>query len=479
MPGRKKPGLKASGWPRRLMRDSIGSRIFLAVFGGLAVMQFVGFLLFTGERLHLLPLAQTREAETVAADTLAAVLRATAAERTAVAARLFINGGSAALVDRFAPSGQVFDPPPVHAFRDRLRSRLADQVDFILVETETPPEGATAIPGSPPKMPAGPPLQFRLWLRLSAQNHDGAAERRWLVLTLPAELLMRWDSAHVLLWWGLSLLATVPLSLLVARRLTAPIRRFSAAADRLGLDIDALPLPETGPAELRAATAAVNAMQRRLKRFVDDRTEMLAAISHDLRTPLSRLRLRVEGLPDCNERARLIADLKLLERMLAATLEFSRDASRGEPRCRIDLASLTESLCAERADLGQTATYAGPDYLEFTCRPMAIGRALRNLLDNAVEYGGGAMVALRDEGDGIAVEICDRGPGIPDGETERVFEPFYRLDAARSTEHEGTGLGLSIARNIARAHGGDVILANRPEGGLSATLKLPRAEDLA
>ena len=281
---------------------------------------------------------------------------------------------------------------------------------------------------------------------------------------------------HLLLWWGLSLAGAVPLSLLVAQRLTAPIRRFSAAAEHLGMEIAASPLPERGPAELRSAAAAMNAMQRRITRFVDDRTQMLAAISHDLRTPISRLRLRADSMPESRERQHMIADLKHMEQMIGATLDFARDAGAAEARCRIDLSSLIESLCQEIADLGQDAVYRGPAYLEFTCRPIAVGRALRNILENAVEYAGGAEATIVDRGDAVEIAIRDRGPGIPEAEQERVFEPFYRLDRARSSRHEGAGLGLSIARNIARAHGGDVTLENGENGGLTVTMRLPRAK---
>ena len=439
--------------PRRLLGDSIARRIFLAVFGGLAAMQLVGFLLFTGERLHVLPLTATGAAEAI-------VDRAVAAAAA----------GDGTFATGFAPSGEVIDPPPVHVFREKLMQKAAGRYDLALVEAPFPPGLADSV-GGPPLLGAHPlPAEFRLWLRLTT-NH------RWLVVPLPAELLMRPDILRSLLWWGASLSVAAVLSLLVARRLTAPLRRFSEAAERLGIDIAASAIPETGPAELRAAAAVLNAMQRRITRFVDDRTSLLAAISHDLRTPISRLRLRAEALPANHDRPRLIADLKLMDEMIAATLDFARDADAGEPRCRIDLVSLVESLCEELADLGKTMRYRGPQGLEFTCRPMALGRAVRNLLENAAEYGGGGVAGLAGYPDRVEIEICDRGPGIPTEEQERVFEPFYRLDRARATAHRGTGLGLSIARNIARAHGGDVLLENRKEGGLRAVLRLPRAAD--
>jgi signal transduction histidine kinase len=327
---------------------------------------------------------------------------------------------------------------------------------MLLVELPSAPSGL------------GPPELAKLWLRLP--------DRTWLVLTVPGALLRQPDLLRMALWWGLSLLGAVPLALLVARRLTAPIRRFSEAAEQLGVDISAAPLPETGPAELRAAAAAINRMQDRIKRFVDDRTEMLAAISHDLRTPISRLRLRAENLPASGgERRPMIDDLQHMDRMIAATLDFARDANSGEAPCRIDLVSLVETECETLADLGRDIAYRGPAHLAFTCRPLALGRAVRNVFENAVAYGGRTIVTVIDRTDRTEIEVADSGPGIPEAEQSRVFEPFYRLDRARSAELPGTGLGLSIARNILRAHGGDITLKNHESGGLLVVLWLPRA----
>jgi signal transduction histidine kinase len=346
----------------------------------------------------------------------------------------------------------------LHAFLRKMRDQARGRFDLLLIEA--------TMPAADP-----PPERLKIWLRLPDQT--------WLVLAVPSALLRRPDLVRMLLWWGLSLLGAIPLSLFVARRITAPIRRFSAAAEWLGLDIAAPPLRETGPAELRAAAAARNGMQQRIKRFVDDRTEMLAAISHDLRTPISRLRLRAESPPDEAERRRIIADLVSMDQMIGTTIDFARDANAGEPRCRIDLASLVETACETLADLGKDVRYAGPSYLACTCRPLALGRALRNVLENAAEYGGRAVASIAALPDRIEIRIADEGPGIPLAEQQRVFEPFTRLDRARSTEHAGAGLGLSIARNILRGHGGDVVLENRPAGGLLVTLKLPLPADAA
>jgi signal transduction histidine kinase len=388
------------------------------------------------------------------------VLAAAPEQRAAALAALDTTQTEATLDPVFAPSGEIVDPPPLHSFRRKMLAESHGRFDMLLIEMPSPPSGF-----GPSGF--GPPERVKLWLRLP--------DRSWLVLTVPGALLRQPDLLRMALWWGLSLLGAVPLSLFVARRLTAPIRCFSEAAERLGLDITASPLPETGPAELRAAAAAINGMQDRIKRFVDDRTEMLAAISHDLRTPISRLRLRAEKLTAGDGRRPMINDLQHMDRMIAATLDFARDANSGETPCRIDLVSLVETECETLADLGREIAYRGPSHLAFTCRPLALGRAVRNILENAVAYGGRTMVTVTDRADRAEIEVMDCGPGIPEAEQQRVFEPFYRLDRARSAEQPGTGLGLSIARNILRAHGGDITLSNGATGGLLVVLWLPRA----
>ena len=218
-------------------------------------------------------------------------------------------------------------------------------------------------------------------------------------------------------------------------------------------------------------------MQTRLHRFVEDRTQMLAAISHDLRTPLTRLRLRAEFVEDPEQQRKMLADLEEMEAMIASTLAFARDDARKEPRVPIDLAALLQSLVDDLGDAGNTVEYSGPEHKTIACRPVALRRAIGNLIDNALKYGGCARVALLDgrEDGHVAIRIDDDGPGIPEGEQEKVFAPFYRLERSRSRDTGGTGLGLSVARTIARAHGGDVTLRNRPDGGLSALLLLAEA----
>jgi signal transduction histidine kinase len=223
---------------------------------------------------------------------------------------------------------------------------------------------------------------------------------------------------------------------------------------------------------------AFNTMAVRIRRFVQDRTEMLAAIGHDLRTPITRLRLRAEFMDDDEQRAKMLADLTEMEKMIGATLAFARDDAAAEPATPLDLAGLARTVVDEAADAApeqaEQITYDGPAHLTVRARPVALKRALANLVGNALAYGGAAKVTLVPPAQGqVRLTVEDEGPGIPAEEMERVFAPFHRLEGSRNRETGGTGLGLPIARNILRAHGGDVTLANRPDGGLAATVILP------
>ncbi len=277
---------------------------------------------------------------------------------------------------------------------------------------------------------------------------------------------------RVLLWFSLSALAMAPFAWMVARRLSQPIKIFAEAAERLGRDPGAPPLAVRGPAEISVAARAFNQMQERLQRYVQDRTAMVGAIAHDLRTPLTRLRFRIEGLPD-DQRAKYAHDLDQMEDMIAATLAFVRDgAPRGE-RTALELSSLVESLCDEMAETGAPAEVELGEKVVLQGDPLALRRLISNLLENAVKFGGQARARVfRDAGHAV-VEIDDDGPGIPAADAEKVFEPFYRREPSRSRQTGGIGLGLAVVRTIARGHGGDVTLHNRAGGGLTARVQLP------
>ncbi|MBJ7416996.1 MAG: HAMP domain-containing protein [Niveispirillum sp.] len=255
---------------------------------------------------------------------------------------------------------------------------------------------------------------------------------------------------------------------------TRPLRRFAAAANRLGIDMNAPSLDEAGPREVRLAASAFNKMQRRLRAFVEDRTRMLAAVSHDLRTPLTRLRLRAEFIDDDIVRDKMLEDLAEMEAMIGSTLAFARDEAAKEAIEPLELNALLARLGEDMRDAGKPVGVApAPFSIPIAGRRMALRRALGNLMENAVKYGQTAQVALAVTGENVTITIDDEGPGIPEIEFENVFRPFFRLEASRSRDTGGTGLGLSVANDIIRAHGGEIRLSNRPEGGLRVTVVLP------
>jgi len=268
-------------------------------------------------------------------------------------------------------------------------------------------------------------------------------------------------------------LVIVLVSLWTGHRLAKPIRQFARAAERLGVDLKAPPLAVRGPQELRTTIDAFNRMQDRLRRFLEDRTQMLAAISHDLRAPLARLRLRAELVSDGEQQRKMFDDLDAMNAMIDSTLAFARDDARQEPRTRVDLGVLVGDLCEDVADAGGEVCYRGERGIDVPCRPTLLCRAVANLIDNALKYGTAAGVTIVREADRVLIVVDDDGPGIAPDEQEKVFAPFYRLQPARDPTKAGVGLGLSIARTVAREHGGDVTLTNRDSGGLSAVIALP------
>lgn len=269
-------------------------------------------------------------------------------------------------------------------------------------------------------------------------------------------------------------LTVLALSVWLVRRMTRPIKEFAGASDRLGKDVNAPALSETGPQELRQAARAFNRMQRRLRRLLDNRTRMLAAISHDLRTPITLLRLRAEFVDNETERSKMLATLDGMEEMIASVLAFARRDAEAEESRKVDLAALIGSLCDDLTDAGGAVDYRVPQLAPLDCRPVSLTRALTNLVGNAVKYGHRARVRVYDVGDGVRIVVEDDGPGIPDAEMGKVFNPFYRVEGSRSRDTGGSGLGLSIARAVIDSHGGTLELRNRPEGGLRVTVLLPR-----
>lgn len=259
----------------------------------------------------------------------------------------------------------------------------------------------------------------------------------------------------------------------VARMSIQPLRQLAQAATELGRNIEQPPLAECGPTEVRHAASAFNTMQAQILRYIQERTQMLAAITHDLQTPLTRIRLRLEKVQDQELQARLVEDLSAVQTMIKDGLDLARSMNSEETMQRTDFDSILDSVCADAAEAGQDVTLSGLTGVSIAAQPNAMRRCLTNLIDNAVKYGGYARVTASRHNRKVIVQVRDGGPGIPENMLEAVFDPFFRLEVSRSRDTGGTGIGITIARNIAEKHGGTLYLSNHPDGGLMATLELP------
>jgi len=277
---------------------------------------------------------------------------------------------------------------------------------------------------------------------------------------------------HVLVLFLLGAAVMLPLAWWFSRALSAPIRRFAQAADRLGSHPGAPPLDRSGPAELARAADSFNAMQARINRLLDERTRTIGAIAHDLRTPLARLSFRLHALPD-EARDKASADIAEMNTMITAALDFLHGQSQRGPRSRLDFASLVESVAGDLADTGHDVTVTASEPALVSGDPLALRRALSNLIDNALKYGQHARLRLQREGCNVVLDVDDDGPGIDPAREDELFLPFARGEESRNRDTGGIGLGLSVAHSVVLDHGGTLRLRNRDDGGLRATLSLP------
>ena len=278
-------------------------------------------------------------------------------------------------------------------------------------------------------------------------------------------------------WMATLLFAAISLTLLglwAARALTAPLSSFARAAESFSLNGAAAPLPERGPEEIRSVAKALNRMRERITTLIDDRTRMLAAISHDLRTPITRMRLRSEFIEDGAHRSHMLADLDQMRSMLESVLSFLRNDGKLESMTLVDIVATLQLVADQFADMGHKVAYDGPEHAMATLRPDDLYRSITNLVENAVRFGAEATIRLRVLPDSVTIEIEDDGPGISDARKDAMLEPFVRGDDARNMDEKaGFGLGLSIARAIVLAHGGELLLKDRQPHGLIARIELP------
>jgi signal transduction histidine kinase len=345
-----------------------------------------------------------------------------------------------------------------------------------------PDYGIEVAPTPQPAPPAIPmPVPFYEVHELAA--HQASAQRYDVIVRFPAGDTVTFRVTrmpggaplphNLFINLALVVLLLVIVLYVAARNITRPLTELARAADSVGRQLQPAQLQERGARELREAAHAFNTMQDRLHRYLDSRSRVLAAMSHDLKTPLTRLRLQVETLENPPMQERIGKELDEMESMVHEALSLFRGLDDGEPAVPVDIDGLLAQIAGEFTDMGDTVTVSGTALKPFVGKPQALKRCLTNLIANAIKFGSRAQVQVED-GSALIIRIRDSGPGIPPAELERVFEPFYRLESSRNRDSGGTGLGLAIARDIAQAHGGTLTLANLPAGGLEALLTLPR-----
>jgi len=500
----------------KLLPDTLFGRLISAVLGVVVVALFVIVVLVVRERREQLFAGSEAEAvATTIADTTLQIAALPADARTAEIERLEreavtisrgtgLRGGPGGFGGPFRPADvtEVIDTLPVRLLRalgegyrvDVVAAQPGPRSDAIRVRIERRgerpalPDGSFGGPGPPDRdsfggRDRGPPLGAREDFGPGGRG-GGLPRELDVAVTLPdgATVAFRTDipraapplPRRIFVELGLLTLALAAVLFVMARATTRPLTELARAAEAVGRGERSAPLRETGARELRDATRAFNAMQERLHRYLDSRTRVLAAMSHDLRTPLTRLKLRVETLDDDALRERFNADLDEMQRMVTGALNLFRGMNHDEPLQSVSVGELVAELQRELAEVGTRIEIAGDNPAPLDARPAALKRCLSNLLTNAAKYGTNPTVTLEDAAGELVVRVLDDGPGIPPEMLEQVFEPFFRLEASRNIDTGGVGLGLSIARDIAQAHGGSLRLQNRTPHGLEATLRLPR-----
>jgi signal transduction histidine kinase len=440
-------------WPR-----SLAGRLAALLVLTLVIAQIVTFALFAGERVSAFRNA-FREDLFVRFVSLARLMEETP---PGLRGRIVATASSSLLrisLDA-APRVEQTRGPRAQALRDNLAAALGKPADAVRVSLWEHRRRW--------RDDRGERRRVHSWVSVSAEVGDGmwlnaASERP------PVPPLGMWFMGSFLI----SAIAVATVGALGVRFASKPLRQLANAADRLGRGESFDPLPEAGPRETRQANIAFNRMRERLDRFIRDRTAMLAAVAHDLRTPITSLRLRAEFIEDEEARAKILETLAEMQTMAEAVLAFARGDAESEPSRPTDVTALVESIVEDAAASGRDVSFADSPQAVLACRPSALRRAISNLTDNATFYGKSVRVRVERAGEDVCIVVEDEGPGIPPADLERAFEPFVRLEGSRSRETGGAGLGLAIARGIFRAHGGDVRLENRAEGGLRAIATLP------
>jgi signal transduction histidine kinase len=444
----------------RTLSSSLSARMALILLAGLLVAQGASLWLQWGERAAVVNQARGLHVLDRVAEAVRLLEAHTPAQRPSALAALQYDGLRVELVtENQALAGSQ---------REGLQANLSERLGS--------PREVRATWGGGPGMGMGPGMGAGQARNNKRSLDVRLADGQWVRATLGHEGDSTPALSNALIVQLLISLGLVVAVVMVAvRQATRPLQQLAQAADTLGRDLDAPPLAETGPAETRQAAQAFNRMQAKIKRLVSERARALAAVSHDLRTPLTRLRLRTELIDDDTLRDQMAADLEAMAAMIDATLDYLRGLQTHEVVRAIDINALLESMADDALVLGRHIDIEGLALKPYSGRLSALRRALQNLIDNAFKYGHGARICVADTATQLLLTVEDEGPGIAPEHLTRVTDPYYRVDSARSHPANGVGLGLSIAKDIALLHQGELQLVNRPHGGLAATLALPRA----
>ena len=462
-----------------LIPSSLRGQMLILLLGALIAVQLITLALFFSERRLAVRAALGAEA----AGRTANVVSLIEAAPTELHQEILRSARSPLMRFELSDEPRAKDDGPTGAgvITNGIRQALGDDIERD-IWASVEPLSATAFFGMPPQH--GDPWMQRMHTRMHGNNAEpmgliisiGLQDGRWLnaqTMFHRPPLQSAWQAVVSTVLMALAIIVVV---WFMVRRITGPINALVEGADRFGRSGDTEPIPLAGPKEIHRLTDSFNRMQDRLTRYVRERVHMLAALSHDLRSPLTAMRLRLEMIEDEETRDRLEATVDEMQQMVEATLAFGKGITVNEPEEELSLQSLLQELVEDLTRIGAEVSLGQVEPARLRSRPTALRRAIRNVIENGVKYAGSANVSARTVNGSVRILVEDSGPGIPNEDHEKVFEPFTRLEGSRSRETGGAGLGLAIAKSIVHSLGGEIRLSNCDTGGLCVTIDIPLAE---